>query len=92
LKKHDARPNTHARANRCDKHEVAKDSVWVSCGSALSGFAQQQDLTQLSLDDLMNTKVNSASKQAESLCGAPAAIYVTEEDIRRGGFQGDLAI
>jgi hypothetical protein len=59
---------------------------------SLSGFAQQQDLTQLSLDDLMNTKVNSASKQAESLCGAPAAIYVTEEDIRRGGFQGDLAI
>lgn len=52
-----------------------------------SGSAQQQDLTQLSLEDLMNTKVTSASKQAESLSGAPAAIYVlTGEDIRRGGF------
>jgi iron complex outermembrane receptor protein len=50
-------------------------------------FAQQQDLTQLSLEDLMNTKVTSASKQAESLSGAPAAIFVlTGEDIRRGGF------
>jgi len=54
---------------------------------SVSGFAQQQDLTQLSLEDLMNTKVTSASKQAESLSGAPAAIYVlTGEDIRRGGF------
>ena len=35
----------------------------------------------------MNTKVTSASKQAESLSGAPAAIFVlTGEDIRRGGF------
>jgi len=53
----------------------------------LSSFAQQQDLTQLTLEDLMNTKVTSASKEAESLSGAPAAIYVlTAEDIRRGGF------
>jgi iron complex outermembrane receptor protein len=52
-----------------------------------SGFAQQQDLTQLSIEDLENVQVTSASKQAESLFSAPAAIFVlTGEDIRRGGF------
>src|ERR1700733_8745702 len=51
------------------------------------GAFAQQDLTQLSLEDLMNTKVTSASKETESLSGAPAAIYVLSgEDIRRGGF------
>ena len=54
---------------------------------SVGGFAQQQDLSQLSLEDLMNTKVTSASKEPERLSGAPAAIYVlTAEDIRRGGF------
>jgi iron complex outermembrane recepter protein len=54
---------------------------------SISGFAQQQDLTQLSLEDLSNLQVTSASKKIESLSGAPAAIFVlTGEDIRRGGF------
>jgi iron complex outermembrane receptor protein len=54
---------------------------------SVSGFAQQQDLTQLSIEDLANVQVTSASKQAESLSGAPAAIFVlTGEDLRRGGF------
>ena len=53
----------------------------------IGGFAQQQDLTQLSIEDLANVQVTSASKQAESLSGAPAAIFVlTGEDLRRGGF------
>jgi iron complex outermembrane recepter protein len=54
---------------------------------SLHAFAQQQDLTQLSLEDLTNVQVTSASKKTESLAGAPAAIFVlTGEDIRRGGF------
>jgi iron complex outermembrane receptor protein len=54
----------------------------------LSGlaFAQEQDLTQLSLEDLMNTKVTSISKKEQSLSRAAAAIFViTAEDVRRSG-------
>ena len=50
-------------------------------------LAQTTDLTDLSIEDLANVKVTSVSKKAESLSGAPAAIFVlTGEDIRRGGF------
>jgi iron complex outermembrane receptor protein len=54
----------------------------------LSGTAsaQQQDLTQLSLEDLMNTKVTSVSKKEQSLSRTAAAIFViSAEDIRRSG-------
>src|SRR5271170_5934494 len=60
-------------------------------GSALvllciSGFAQQQDLTQLSLEDLMNTTVTSVSKKEQSLSRTASAIFViSSEDIRRSG-------
>src|SRR6185503_9314830 len=46
------------------------------------------DLTELSLEDLMNVdvEVTSVSKKAQSLASAPAAIFVlTCEDIRRSG-------
>jgi iron complex outermembrane receptor protein len=50
------------------------------------GFAQQQDLTQLSLEDLMNTKVTSVSKKEQSLSRTASAIFViSSEDIRRSG-------
>src|SRR5579863_9245130 len=54
---------------------------------ALSGVAlAQQDLTELSLGDLMNTKVTSVSKKEQSLSKVAAAIFViTQEDIRRSG-------
>ena len=51
------------------------------------GSAKPVDLTAISIEDLMNIQVTSASKKAESLSAAPAAIFViTGEDIRRGGF------
>jgi len=54
---------------------------------SISSFAQRQDLTLLSLEDLANVQVTSASKKSESLAAAPAAIFVlTGEDLRRGGF------
>lgn len=56
--------------------------------AALTGaaLAQQPDLTQLSLEDLMDTKVTSVSKKEQSLSKAAAAIFViTQEDIRRSG-------
>ena len=41
-------------------------------------------LAQLSIEELAEVEVTSASKRAESLAGAPAALYViTEEEIRR---------
>ncbi len=49
--------------------------------------ASSGDLTQVSLENLMNMEVTSASKKTEPLSAAPAAIFViTGEDIRRGGF------
>jgi len=46
----------------------------------------QRDLTELSLEDLMNTKVTSVSKKEQPLSKAAAAIFViTQEDIRRSG-------
>src|SRR6202521_1839262 len=51
-----------------------------------SSFAQQQDLTQLTLEDLMNTKVTSVSKKEQSLSRTAAAVFViTQENIRRSG-------
>ncbi len=45
-----------------------------------------EDLTQLSLEDLMNVEVTSVSKKKQKLSGAAAAIFViTQEEIRRSG-------
>jgi len=50
-------------------------------------WAQSADLTDLSLDDLAKVQVTSASRKAESLSTAPAAIYVlTSDAIRDSGF------
>lgn len=50
--------------------------------------AAAQDLTELSLEDLMNVEVEvvSASRHAQSLSSTPAAIFVlTNADLRRSG-------
>jgi iron complex outermembrane recepter protein len=74
--------------------------IWLACvladftlsaGVAAQSTGQKSqnpvDLTSISIEDLMNIQVTSASKKAESLSAAPAAIFViTGEDIRRGGF------
>ena len=45
-----------------------------------------QDLTQVSLEDLMNLQVTSVSKKEQSLRTAGAAVFViTQEDIRSSG-------
>lgn len=57
--------------------------------SAPACFAQNQsppDLTQISLEDLMNVEVTSVSKKEQKLGSAGAAIFViSQEDIRRSG-------
>jgi iron complex outermembrane recepter protein len=48
--------------------------------------AQQERLTELSLEELGNIKVTSVSKEPEQVWKTPAAIFViTNEDIRRSG-------
>jgi iron complex outermembrane receptor protein len=56
----------------------------------LSGAAEGQkaarDLTEASLEDLMNIEVTTVSKKEQKLSQAPAAVFVIkQEDIRRSG-------
>ncbi len=45
-----------------------------------------EDLTKLSLEDLMDIEITSAAKKAQRLSEAAAAVFViTQEDIRRSG-------
>ncbi|MBM9520386.1 TonB-dependent receptor [Desulforhopalus vacuolatus] len=49
-------------------------------------FAEQLDLTGLSLEDLMGVKVTSVSKKEQSLSDSAAAIFViTNEDLKHSG-------
>jgi iron complex outermembrane receptor protein len=53
---------------------------------AVPAWPQQNpaDLTEQSIEDLMNIRVSSVSKKEEKLSRAAAAIFViTQEDIRR---------
>jgi outer membrane cobalamin receptor len=62
------------------------------CASMMSSSAAAQtkplDLTQISLADLMNIRVTTASRLPESLTDAPARMQVvTAEEIRRRGYR-----
>jgi iron complex outermembrane receptor protein len=49
-------------------------------------YAEQEDLLNLSVEDLLNVKVTSVSKKAQALNDSPAAVFViTQEDIKRIG-------
>ena len=74
-----------------DKHNrTQRRRQFVSCIFLLltgASYAQQSDLSDLSIEALANLQVTSASKKSESLSGAPAAIFVlTSEDLQSGGF------
>ncbi|MBU1936950.1 TonB-dependent receptor [bacterium] len=52
-----------------------------------AAVAEDFDITELSIEELMDIEVTSVSKKAEKLSEAAAAIYViTADDIRRSGF------
>ena len=58
--------------------------------TAIPAWGQQvappHDLTQASLEDLMNIKITSVSKEEQPLSRTAAAVFViTQEDIRRSG-------
>ena len=46
---------------------------------------KSQDLSKLSLDDLMNIQVTSVSKKEQKMSKVAAVFVITEEDIRRSG-------
>ena len=61
-------------------------------GSGPHSFAQQQDVNEpedffdMSIEELMNLEITTASKKKEKLFETPAAAYViTSEDIRYSG-------
>ena len=59
----------------------------VAVFAANLASASAGDLTELSLEELMNVEVTSVSKKAQVKTSAASAITViTAEDIRRGGF------
>ena len=54
--------------------------------TALPVFSAQEDLSVLSLDDLLNLEVVSVAKVPGKVSKTPAAIFIiTQEDIRRSG-------
>src|SRR5712691_10240501 len=67
-------------------------SVWlltlaitiICTGESSHAATAPNELTELSLEELMNIEVTSVSKKAERLSDAAASVYViTREDIRR---------
>ena len=53
---------------------------------AAKGQKAARDLSEASLEDLMNIEVTTVSKKEQKLSHAPAAVFViTQEDIRRSG-------
>ena len=53
---------------------------------AASCLAQQPDLSQLSIEDLLNITITSAGKKEQKLNETAAAVYIiTQEDIRHSG-------
>jgi len=63
-------------------------SVSVLCRAAddISVEPNGSDLTEMSIEDLMNMEITSVAKKAQRLSDAAAAIFVvTSEDIRRSG-------
>src|SRR5213593_3361891 len=62
--------------------------ILLVCGLCHAATAAEQptDLTDLSLEQLMNVEVTSASKREQPLSEIPGAVYViTQEDIHRSG-------
>src|SRR5207247_2421742 len=73
-----SRGGTH----ECVRHVM----LLLSLAGAAAGQKPARDLTEASLEELMNIEVTTVSKKEQKLAQAPAAIYViTHEDIRRSG-------
>ncbi|MFP4389271.1 MAG: TonB-dependent receptor plug domain-containing protein [Desulfococcaceae bacterium] len=59
---------------------------WLPAATAAGGAFEEPDFTALSLEELKNVRITSATKSPEPLTQVPAAVFViTAEDIRRSG-------
>ncbi|MGA6953498.1 MAG: TonB-dependent receptor [Candidatus Acidiferrales bacterium] len=60
--------------------------IALSLAGAAPAQSQSQDLSKLSVEDLMNVEVTSVSKKEQKVSDTAAAIYViSQEDIQRSG-------
>ena len=58
----------------------------VATGASAESMDDTDDLANLSLEELLATEITTLSRKAESLGGAPAAVFViSQSDIRRSG-------
>jgi iron complex outermembrane recepter protein len=75
------------KGNKLSLHpNIALAVLLVLLAGAAKGQKTARDLTESSLEDLMNIEVTTVSKKEQRLSQTPAAIYViTQEDIRRSG-------
>ena len=65
---------------------LTRFALALSCATNAWAQDQSRDLTERSLEDLMNIEVTSVSKKEQKLSRTAAAIFViTREDIRRSG-------
>lgn len=65
---------------------VGLASAWLLLSGGALHAQEKDDLTKLSVDDLMNVEVTSVARKGQKLSETPAAVFViTQEDIRRSG-------
>src|SRR5436305_11209088 len=63
-------------------------ALFLCSFAAVDGFAQVggDELTKLSVDDLLNVEVTSVARRGQKLSDTPAAVFViTQDDIQRSG-------
>src|SRR6266436_5326987 len=83
-------PKIQRRDGRC-RGNLPRADAWGYCLLLLAGLAKgdqapEGQLKRLSLEQLGNIEVTTASKAPVKVLRTPAAIYViTQEDIRRSG-------
>src|ERR1043166_8283877 len=61
-------------------------ALFIVAALSFAGTSVPSDLSDASLEDLLNVQVTSVSKKEQKLSGTPAAVFViSQDDIRRSG-------
>lgn len=72
--------------NRKDTHMKFRQLTVIGLASLIAHSAMAAETSELSLEDILNLKVTTASKQAEKLSEAPATMMVlTRSDLQHRG-------
>ena len=76
----------HIEARALLKHKFLALTFALAVAAPVSAQTQPQDLSKLSVEDLMNIEVTSVSKKEQKLSRIASAIFViTQDDIQRSG-------